>query len=53
MHTNLIACQQFAVAATPSPVTTDVEVWQMAAGLEAIAILVLLAGWLSRKDGGR
>ena len=47
MFVSLITCQQFATVAFPRPQSAGEEVWQLVAGLEAIAIIILLVGWLT------
>lgn len=47
MQIKLIACQQFAAVAQSHSRSTDAEVWQLAAGLEAVVILVLFLGWIA------
>jgi hypothetical protein len=51
MELELFACQQFAVVSPRAVAVTGGEAWQLAAGLEAILILVLFLGWLDAVSG--
>lgn len=41
-----IACQQFAIISRNSPTPANGDLWQLVAGLEAIALVVIWLMWM-------